>query len=706
MPVDLSTPVQYVKGVGERRAAVLEKAGIQTASDLLRYKPFRYEDRTSFCPIDKIRPESPILIRGRVMTLGGRTTRRKRMRIVELLVSDDTATLPVKFFNQAYLSNVFKKGQELILYGVPRLDGYSLGVSLINPEFEILTAGGEDSIHSGRIVPIYRRISSITPGQLRTILFGLLERLAGTLPDTLPEWVRSRYSFPSFEEALSQLHFPTLPSGRSKAEFLTELETGKTAAQHRLAYEEFFDFQRGLQVFKEDRSRESKDRRLDISPTVRDIIKSILPFHPTGAQKRVLKEIADDLCGPRVMSRLLQGDVGSGKTIVAVQALIIVVENGFQTVFMAPTEILAEQHYETLTRYLGEVGYSIALLTARVKGKERKEILQGLASGEIQVAIGTHAVFQKGVSFHRLGFVIIDEQHRFGVRQRSQLQQKGEKPDTLVMTATPIPRSLALTLYGDLDLSIIDELPPGRQPIRTVIRRDAERQKVYAGIRAKIRKGRQCYIVFPLVEESDKLELRAATEMAQKLQDTVFTGLEVALIHGRLSGEEKVQTMARFKRGDIDVLVSTTVIEVGIDVPNASLMVIEHANRFGLSQLHQLRGRIGRGKDRSYCVLLSEPEGSADARERLRIMQATNDGFQIAEKDLELRGPGDFVGTKQSGMPKFRFANLVRDRAWLDRAQLDAQEWLERALEDGASGEGFEDLAREWERRFGLFRVG
>ena len=704
--MDLNTPVQYVKGVGERRAAVLEKAGIQTASDLLRYKPFRYEDRTTFCPIAKINPESSTLIRARVLALGGRTTHRKRMPIFELLVSDDTATLPVKFFNQPYLSRVFKKGQELVLYGVPRLDGYSLGISLINPEFEILTAGGEDSIHSGRIVPVYRRIGSITPSQLRTILFRLLEKLEGTLPDALPEWVRSRHSFPLFEEALTQLHFPTLPPGRSKSEFLAELETGGTAVQHRLAYEEFFDFQRGLQVLKEHRSKESKERRLGITPGIRDIIKSILPFHPTGAQKRVLKEIVDDLCGPRVMSRLLQGDVGSGKTIVAVQALIIAVENGFQTVLMAPTEILAEQHYETLTRYLGKAGYSIALLTARVKGQERNAILQGLAAGEIQIAIGTHAVFQKRVSFHRLGFVVIDEQHRFGVRQRSELQQKGEKPDTLVMTATPIPRSLALTLYGDLDLSIIDELPPGRQPIRTVLRRDAERQTVYARMRDEIRKGRQCYIVFPLVEESEKLELRAATEMATKLQQTIFAGLEVALIHGRLSGEEKEHTMARFKRGEIDVLVSTTVIEVGIDVPNASLMVIEHANRFGLSQLHQLRGRIGRGEDKSYCVLLAEPGVSSEARERLRIMQETNDGFRIAEKDLELRGPGDFVGTKQSGIPQFRFANLVRDRAWLEQAQLDAQEWLDRALKAGPPGESFGELSEEWERRFGLFRVG
>ena len=704
--MDLNTPVQYVKGVGERRAAVLEKAGIETASDLLRHKPFRYEDRTNFCPIARINPESRTLIRGRVLTLGGRTTHRKRMPIFELLVSDDTATLPVKFFNQPYLSRVFKKGQEVVLYGVPRLDGYSLGVSLVNPEFEILTAGGEDSIHSGRIVPIYRRIGALTPSQLRTILFRLLEGLRGNLPDALPEWVRSRYSFPLFEEALNQLHFPSLPPGSSKSEFLAELETGRTVVQHRLAYEEFFDFQRGLQVLKEHRRREPKERRLGITPAMRDIIKSILPFHPTGAQKRVLKEIVDDLCGPRVMSRLLQGDVGSGKTIVAVQALIVAVENGVQTVLMAPTEILAEQHFETLNRYLGEVGYSIALLTARVKGRERKAILEGLAAGEIQIAIGTHAIFQKGVSFQRLGFVVIDEQHRFGVRQRSQLQQKGDKPDTLVMTATPIPRSLALTLYGDLDLSIIDELPPGRRPVRTVLRREAERRKVYAKMRDEVRKGRQCYIVFPLVEESEKLELRAATETARQLQQTVFADLEVALIHGRQSGEEKERTMARFKQGEINVLVSTTVIEVGIDVPNASLMVIEHASRFGLSQLHQLRGRIGRGRDKSYCVLLAGRGVSAEARERLRIMQQTNDGFRIAEKDLELRGPGDFVGTKQSGIPQFRFANLVRDRPWLERAQVDAQEWLERALEAGSSEKDFGELAGEWERRFGLFRVG
>ncbi len=704
--MDLATPIRFVKGVGEQRALILGKAGIQTTSDLLRYKPFRYEDRTNFRPIAEVRPGGPILVRGTILMLSDRRTRRKQMSILELRISDDSGTLPVKFFNQPYLSKIFKKGQELVLFGVPRLDGYSLGVSLISPEFEIMSTGQEDSIHTGRIVPIYRRTGNITVRQLRTILFLVLEGLKGALPDRLPDWVRARYSFPLFEESLRQLHFPVFPETSERSQFLKELEEGRTPAQQRLAYEEFFDFQRGLQLLRENRGREAKKRKLEMTPHIREVIKSMLPFHPTAAQKRVLREIADDLRSTQVMYRLLQGDVGSGKTIVAIQAIIIVVESGFQTVLMAPTEILAEQHYETLTRYLSDLGYSIALLTGRIKGRDKERVLSEIAQGKIQIVIGTHAVFQKGVSFERLGLVVIDEQHRFGVQQRSQLQKKGQNPDTLVMTATPIPRSLALTLYGDLDLSIIDELPPGRQPVRTVLRTGQRRHSVYEGIRREIDKGEQCYVVFPLVEESEKLELRAATETAQLLRETVFKGLEVALIHGRLADEEKDSTMVRFKKGQVDVLVSTTVIEVGIDVPNASLMVIEHANRFGLAQLHQLRGRIGRGRKQSYCVLLTEPGVAAEARERLQIMQETNDGFRIAEKDLELRGPGDFVGTKQSGLPQFHFANLIRDRVWLERAQPDAGEWLRRELSEASPKESFAEFSKEWERRFGLFHIG
>lgn len=701
----LTTPIRFVKGVGEQRALLLGKSGIQTTSDLLHYKPFRYEDRTSFLPIAEVIPSSPLLVKGVILEFSERKTRRKQMKILELLISDDSGTILVKFFNQSYLLRLFKKGQKLVIFGVPRLDGYSHRISIVNPHFEIITEDQDDSIHIGRIVPIYRRTGTITTRQIRTIVSLVLQGLQGMLQDDLPEWLQSKYGFPTLEKSLNQLHFPELPNSSDKALFMKKLDAGQTPWQQRLAYEEFFDFQRGLNILRSNRSQIRKKRKLEITPHIRDVIKSILPFHPTSAQKKVLKEIAEDLQSNRVMSRLLQGDVGSGKTIVAVQAIIIAIENKLQAVLMAPTEILAEQHYETLTQYLTDLGYSIALLTRRVKGQERKQVLKKMEKGEIQIVIGTHSVFQKGVIFKKLGLVIIDEQHRFGVYQRSQLQKKGQNPDTLVMTATPIPRSLALTLYGDLDLSIIDELPPGRQPIQTVIRTESHRRQVYEILKKKIINGQQCYIVFPLVEESDKLELRSATEMAKKLRETLFCNLKVALLHGRLSGEEKDHIMCRFKNGEVDVLVSTTVIEVGIDVPNASLMVIEHANRFGLAQLHQLRGRIGRGQKHSYCVLLTESGISIEARERLRILQKTNDGFQIAEKDLELRGPGDFVGTKQSGLPQFHFANLVRDQVWLERAQIDADEWLTREFSDDPQ-KSLVQFSKKWRKRFGLFHVG
>jgi len=406
------------------------------------------------------------------------------------------------------------------------------------------------------------------------------------------------------------------------------------------------------------------------------------------------------------MNRLLQGDVGSGKTIVAVQAMVIVVENGYQCALMVPTEILAEQHFETLRRDLNKADYKIALLKGRLPSGIRREILSKVADGTIQIVVGTHAVFQKSVKFQNLGLVVIDEQHRFGVIQRMDLQQKGERPDTLVMTATPIPRSLALTLYGDLDLSVIDQLPPGRKPVLTRTRTEAERPKVYQEVVSRLRKGQQCYIVYPLVEESEKVEARAAKEMSGILQETVFCDFKVGLLHGRLDSKAKDNVMQQFRRHDLDVLVTTTVIEVGVDVPNATLMVIEHANRFGLSQLHQLRGRVGRGSDQSICFLMSSEGSSFEARQRLDIMQQTNDGFQISEKDLEIRGPGDFVGTKQSGLPQFHFANLDRDRVWLRRAYGDAEQWFKEEMEGEFQPTHLKKMVLDWERRFGLFHVG
>jgi ATP-dependent DNA helicase RecG len=706
MSLELDTPIQFVKGVGKHRSEQLEKVGIKIARDLLRYKPFRYEDRTSFCSIRDVKTGISTLLRGRILAAASRTTHRKRMRILELVITDGSGSLAVKFFNQPYLAEVLKADQEVVFYGIPRTDSYSSGISLANPEFEILKSELSDSLHNGRIVPVYRRVGTLTSRSLRVIMAHLLDGLEGRITERLPGWILDRYGFPVREDAIRRLHFPVVPDGSQRDSFLLDLGNSCTPMQQRLVFEEFFDFQCGLQVVRSQRKSLPKERIIRITSEIREIVKSVLSFHPTSAQKRVVKEIANDLCSGNIMNRLLQGDVGSGKTIVAVQAMVIVVENGYQCALMVPTEILAEQHFETLRRDLNKADYKIALLKGRLPSGIRREILSKVADGTIQIVVGTHAVFQKSVKFQSLGLVVIDEQHRFGVIQRMDLQQKGERPDTLVMTATPIPRSLALTLYGDLDLSVIDQLPPGRKPVLTRTRTEAERPKVYQEVVSRLRKGQQCYIVYPLVEESEKVEARAAKEMSGILQETVFCDFKVGLLHGRLDSKAKDNVMQQFRRHDLDVLVTTTVIEVGVDVPNATLMVIEHANRFGLSQLHQLRGRVGRGSDQSICFLMSSEGSSFEARQRLDIMQQTNDGFQISEKDLEIRGPGDFVGTKQSGLPQFHFANLVRDRVWLRRAYGDAEQWFKEEMEGEFQPTHLKKMVLDWERRFGLFHVG
>jgi ATP-dependent DNA helicase RecG len=702
----LDSPIQYVKGVGPRRAAMLEKAGIRTAEDLLKYRPFRYEDRTRFRQIRDLQQDQEAVIQAEVLVTGHYTTPMKRVRIFEILVGDGTGSLQVKFFNQIYLDKVLRKGQRIILFGTPKADSYSLSLNLLNPDFEILDAIGEHSIHTGRIVPVYRRIGQLTTKTLRQIIFNLLQELPEAV-DPLPGSLLEKYRFPDRQNSLRLLHFPECPPGRSLDNFLADLAELRTPFQQRLAFEEFFFFQLGLQVLRRQRELAPKSRDIRITASVRDAVKKVLPFHPTVAQKRVLKEIVADLSSPKIMNRLLQGDVGSGKTIVALQAMVIVIENGAQAALMAPTEILAEQHYRNMTSYLSNSPYRVALLTSSVKGKRRKEALESIRSGETHLVVGTHALIQGGVEFKDLALVVVDEQHRFGVVQRSNLIEKGDRPDVLVMTATPIPRSLALTLYGDLDLSVIDQLPPGRQPIQTLVKRSNERGEVYQIIRRELQKGRQAYVVYPLIEQSEKLDLRAATEMAEHLQRDVFPEFRVGLMHGRLKAQEKEDLMARFKAGEVQILVSTTVIEVGIDVPNATVMVVEHADRFGLSQLHQLRGRIGRGLDKAVCILLTEGANSREAFERLDIMRRSSDGFKIAEKDLELRGPGEFVGTRQSGLPEFLFGNIVRDRELLEKARADAESYFTRAGEVGGFEPGtLEQLAEWWKQRYGLYQVG
>ncbi len=704
MGYKLDTPVQYVKRVGPRRAKVLEAAGIHRAEDLLHYFPFRYEDRTRIRTIDSLRAGEETVIEAIVLLAQNRATARRNFTIFELMVRDATGAIPVKFFNQPYLEKVFRRDTRVILFGAPQYDSYSGGLQFLNPEFELIEGESELRLHTGRIVPIYRKVGVVTPRIIRGIVFGLLAGLEETV-DPLPEKLRRAYGFPEQSTALRQIHFPEAPAADSvRGELIQQLEERTSPAHRRFAYEEFFRFQLGLHIVRQERGEKSKGRKIVTGKQVRDRLKQILPFHPTEAQKRVLREIVEDLKKPRPMSRLLQGDVGSGKTIVALQAAAVVIENGYQTALMAPTEILAEQHYATVSRYLRAVPYRVALLTGSVRGRDRKEILGRLEAGEIDLIVGTHALLESPVKFQELGLAVIDEQHRFGVLQRSRLMEKANEPDTLVMTATPIPRSLALTVYGDLDVSIIDELPPGRKPVRTVIKSDRNRAEVYEALGRELAAGRQAYVVYPLIEESEKVDLRAASEMAEVLQRE-FPAHRVGLLHGRMSAQEKDAVMQEFKEERLQLLVATTVIEVGIDVPGATVMVIEHAERFGLSQLHQLRGRIGRGNQGGLCILIVERARSREAYERLEIMRRTNDGFKIAEKDLEIRGPGQFVGTRQSGVPEFVFAHLVRDRKLLELARRDAGAYLSRLIEEGVHGR-IDDLARDWRRRYRLFDVG
>lgn len=697
--------IQYFKGVGPGKARMFERAGIRTIEDFLRYSPFRYEDRTNLIPIRDLNAGQEAVVHGTVSQTQLSVTSRKRVRIVRVVVSDNSGSVPVTFFNQPYLQNVFKKGKEVVLFGVPRFDSYQGTVGFQNPEFEFVDDDSEDTlIHTGRIVPVYRKISRLNTRFLRKLMYRILESL-DDLNDPLPDSVRSRYHFPPRLEALRQIHFPQPESGETASRLIDSLAQFRTPAHQRLIFEEFFSFQQGLQLIRRHRQSVSKDRKIEVNPVIREAVKSILPFRPTKAQKKVLGEIVADLASRRVMSRLLQGDVGSGKTIVALQALVVVIENGFQTALMAPTELLAEQHYRKFRDYLSGKRYRLAFLSSRIKSRERESILEALQFGEVDLIVGTHALIQEGVHFKNLGLVVVDEQHRFGVLQRSRLMEKGGRPDTLVMTATPIPRSLALTVYGDLDISVLDEMPPGRRPVKTVVKAETSRSEVYSVLKSHLDQGRQAYIVYPLVEESEKVDLRAATEMAGHLRQEVLQGYSLGLIHGRMPSEERNQIMNDFHAGKIQVLISTTVVEVGIDVPNATVMIIEHAERFGLSQLHQLRGRIGRGKHFSLCILMVDRVGSQEAYERLDIMRRSSDGFRIAEKDLEIRGPGEFVGTRQSGVPQFHFGNIVRDRKLLELARQEARRYIQ-LLEKKGQLKRLASLENAWKERYGLYEVG
>jgi ATP-dependent DNA helicase RecG len=708
----VDTPVQFIKGIGPRRSEMLAAHGIRVIGDLIEYIPFRYEDRTQFRSISSLREEEWVLIRGEVRSLGEFDARRRGFSIFEMLVSDGQGSIRVKFFNQPYLRRVYPVGVKLVLYGQAKKDPYAHGsLALMNPECEILEEDQTGiSLHSGRIVPIYRKLGDLKTRTLRQILYAVASELPLDIPDAIPSFLRNQLHLLPKSKAIQQIHFPKIRGNtlQEREKEVNLFNTGISPAHKRLIFEELFQLQVGICMVRAHRVRQTKDRRMQLGETVRAAIKKVLPFHPTDAQKMSLKEIAEDMCSPHPMSRLLQGDVGSGKTIVAAQAAMIAVENGFQVAIMAPTEILAEQHYFYFRRLLEPVGYTIDLLKGSLRAKEKLQAHERLLKGETQIAIGTHALVQESVGFKNLALAVIDEQHRFGVVQRNLLREKGNHPDMLVMTATPIPRSLALTFYGDLDVSVINQMPPGRKPIRTLWYEEKNRGKAFDAIRETVAAGHQVYVVYPLVEESEKSDLRAATEMAEYLRQEVFPDFRVGLLHGRMKSAEKEETMQSFAGGAVQILVATTVIEVGVDVANATLMVIEHAERFGLAQLHQLRGRVGRGSAPSVCILNANIRNSPEARRRLEIMCETNDGFRIAEVDLELRGPGEMIGTRQSGIPAFKYANLIRDRKALEIARTEANHFLEilRSRPDDECRRVALLIQQQWKDHFGPAMTG
>lgn len=780
--LELSTPVKFVRRVGERIAIELAKRGVETVEDLLYHLPFRYEDRLNPVPISALKPGEMASIIGEVR--GAALLHTRHMPLFEITVGQGLDTIKCMWFRGAYLKDKFQAGQMVALYGKLEPSRSSAGkFKMIQPQFEILPADpkGEDAdlamLEIGRIVPVYESLGGTTAWGaklgskwLRRVLWTVFEELEGATsaaadpgrrddstldespgqPDTdretLPEDMRRRLKLPPRLAALKRVHFPEAGTP------MVDLMAASTPGHRRLIFEEFFYLELGLEL-KRRRRRERAGTPFTTGDGVRKAIKQVLPFHPTAAQKRVLGEVVADMKKPLPMRRLLQGDVGSGKTIVAMQAALVAIENGYQAALMAPTEILATQHYLSARKLLADAvsprtgkHYKVTLLTGSLDEATKRQARGAIFQGQTHLVVGTHALIEDKVDFAQLGLVIVDEQHRFGVQQRFRLMKKDDAldPDVLVMTATPIPRTLALTLYGDLDVSVLDELPPGRTPIVTRRTTHERADDVWSFLQKQIDQGRQAYIVYPVIEgakddqpeldfandeggeerEQEKGErrktkakekakpalfpkskLRSATEMYEELRHGALKGFRIGLLHGRMNADDKEVAMARFKRGDIDVLIATTVIEVGVDVPNATVMVIEHAERFGMAQMHQLRGRVGRGSAKSYCILMTGGKVSEQAEARLDAMVRTQDGFELADLDLQQRGPGEFFGTRQAGMPEFRVANLLRDRAQLELAKAEAARFA-KGPDPKISREETEAvwarLKQQWQRRYGL----
>jgi ATP-dependent DNA helicase RecG len=650
----LATPVQYVKGVGPKLAQKLAKLGIETVGDLLMTVPSRYVDRRRIDPISELSPGRDRTVVGTVARAGVTFLGRRRRRIFEVILKDESGVVSAKFFHfkQKFFQERFQVGRKVLFSGEVSFYGHK--VQFIHPEVEIMDEDKDTSDVAGKIMPVYPLTEGLYQKTMRKIVRNAWDAYGQFVGNVFPENLINQFGLADPWESLQTLHFPAPDVD------VDMLSAGATKAHRSLIFDEFFFLELGMALKRQRLTLEKGISFPRDDDYHRSFVES-LPFELTGAQVRCIEEIRSDMAKPIPMNRLLQGDVGSGKTVVALAVALQAIRRGYQVAMMAPTEILAEQHFETITTNMSRLEIPHGLLTSTVKGSEREAIVKMLASGEMPLVVGTHALIQEGVEFNRLGFVVIDEQHRFGVMQRAALKKKGGRPDVLIMTATPIPRTLAMTLYGDLDVSVIDEMPKGRLPVVTKLYSENQRQKMYDGMLKELEKGRQCYVVYPLVEESEKIDLKNATDMSKELAGVFEPNFHVELLHGRMNGDQKESIMNRFKAGHSNVLVATSVVEVGVDVPNASVMVIEHAERFGLSQLHQLRGRVGRSTHQSWCILMADWKRSEDAKRRLEIMTQTNDGFRIAEEDLSIRGPGEFIGTRQSGIPEFRVANLVRD---------------------------------------------
>lgn len=704
------TKAQFVRGIGPERARALGEEGIHTVHDLLLVLPRRYEDRSRLAPIRSLAPGVRATVSGKIVAVS--LKRARRMPIFEAIVEDSSGRIKCVFFGQAYLRDSFKIGRRVVLYGAPEFDRFGGGLALHSPDAEVLDevetgepssppeapAGPlDEAIHMGRIVPVYEKRGTVLPKVWRRIMTNLVRSLPAGFggEDRLPLEVRDTLGVIGWREAMICVHDPSPDAD------LAALNAARSAGHLRLILEEFFLFALGLAAKRLERRPGMVIRA---NEQAREAAKRVLPFPLTGAQKRVLKEIVADLESGHEMNRLLQGDVGSGKTMVAIMAMLLPVANGKQAALVAPTEVLADQHFLTLTRVLAPAGLRVSRLGGRLRSQERRAARQAIESGEAQVIVGTHALFEEDVRFHALALAIIDEQHRFGVIQRDELRRKGEGVHALVMTATPIPRTLALSFHGDLDTSVLDEKPPGRLPVKTVHRFESQRGRIVETARRHLDLGGQVYVVCPLVEESEKLaDVRAVTRLTKEWSGWL-SGVSVAALHGRMPREEKGLAMDAFVRGETRVLVSTTVIEVGVDVPNASLMVIEQAERFGIAQLHQLRGRVGRGRRASECLLITRGLPADQAKQRIDAVVKSEDGFFLAERDLEIRGPGEFFGTRQSGRGLFQAGDPVRDRELLLRARDQADSWWKTAAP--AHGLRAYATSAEWNRRFGLSRVG